>query len=238
MRVPTTRSRRLALAALAWSVLLLAASALAVGMTGPAVPMATRPADRGASAPSLASIVIARPSVPNIDAVTSASHADGRLGRIVTTLAHRRAKVYCYSSVDWNEPRRTLGPWRAFTRLTTKPPSVLLSPEICTQLTTLAQSHIPVWRGDWPDALARSVASLAHEAAHVLGIRNEAKADCYGLQWTAPAARMLGRTPAEGSYLATIYLKHWRPWHPPAYLSRECRNGGKLDLHPQSTVWP
>jgi hypothetical protein len=238
MRVRTGRSRRLTIAAVAWSVLLLAASALAIAMVVPPAPVPTPPADRGASGSSLASIGIARPRLPNVDAVTSASHEDRRLGKIVTKLAHRRAKVYCYSSIDWNEAPRTLGPWRAFTRYTTRPTSVLISPEICTQLTTLAESHTPVWRDDWPDALARSVASLAHEAAHVSGIRDEAKADCYGLQWIGRAARMLGRTRAEGAYLATLYLKHWRPWHPPAYLSGECRNRGKLDLNPQSTVWP
>jgi hypothetical protein len=238
MRFPTTRSRRLTLAAIAWSVLLLAASTLAIAMAVPSAPVCAPRVVRGASASSLASIGIEHPCLPKADVVTSASHEDRRLGRIVTRLAQRRARVYCYSSADWNGAPGSLGPWRAFVRYTTKPTSVLISPEICTQLTALAESHTRVWRDDWPDALARSVGSLAHEAAHVSGIRNEAKADCYGLQWIARAARMLGRTRAEGAYLATVYLKHWRPWHPPAYLSRECRNGGKLDLHPQSTVWP
>jgi hypothetical protein len=209
-------------------------------MAVPSAPVRTPPGVRGASAPSLASIGIERPSFPKEYAVTSASHEDRRLGRIVTSLAHRRAKVYCYSSADWNGAPGSLGPWRAFTRYATKPKptSVLISPEICTELTTLAQSHTRVWRDEWPDALARSVGSLAHEAAHVSGIRDEAKADCYGLQWIVRAARMLGRTRAEGVYLATIYLKHWRPWLRPPYVSRECRSGGKLDLHPQSSRWP
>jgi hypothetical protein len=238
MRFPTTRSRRLALAAIAGSVLLLAASTLVTAMAVPSARVCAPPVVRGASASSLASIRIERPCLPKVDVVTSASHEDRRLGRIVTRLAHRRAKVYCYSSADWNGAPGSLGPWRAFTRYATKPTSVLLSPELCTQLTTLAQSHTRVWSDEWPDALARSVGSLAHEAAHVSGIRNEAKADCYGLQSIGRAARMLGRTRAEGAYLATIYLKHWRPWLRPPYVSRKCRSGGKLDLHPQSSRWP
>jgi hypothetical protein len=240
MRFPTTRSRRLTLAAIAWSGLLLAASTLAIAMAAPSAPVRTPQVVRGASAPSLSSIGIERPSVPNLDGVTSASHEDRRLGRIVTSLAHRRTKVYCYSSADWNSAPGSLGPWRAFTRYQTKPKPtlVLISPEICTELTTLAESRTPVWREEWPDALARSVGSLAHEAAHVSGIRDEAKADCYALQWIGRAARMLRRTRREGAFLATIYLKHWRPWLRPPYVSRECRSGGKLDLHPQSSRWP
>ena len=238
MRFPTTRSRRLTRAAIAWSVLLLAASTLAIAMAVPSAPVCTPQVVRGVSASSLASIGIKRPCLPKVDLVTSASHGDRRLRRIVTSLAHRRAKVYCYSSADWNGAPRSLGPWRAFTRYATKPTSVLISPEICTELTTLAESHTRVWRDEWPDALARSLGSLAHEAAHVSGIRDEAKADCYGLQWIVRAARMLGRTRAEGAYLARIYLKHWRPWLQPPYVSRECRSGGRLDLHPQSSRWP
>jgi hypothetical protein len=95
---------------------------------------------------------IRRADEAEVDAVTSASHQDRRLGRIVTGLAHRRAKVYCYSSADWNGAPGSLGPWRAFTRYATKPKptSVLISPEICTELTTLAESHGRVWRDEWP----------------------------------------------------------------------------------------
>ena len=101
---------------------------------------------------------------------------------------------------------------------------VLISPEICTELTTLAESHTRVWRDEWPDALARSVGSLAHEAAHVSGIRDEAKADCYGLQWIVRAARMLARTHAEGAVAEGSVFAEAAVAAAPTIVSKTIRN--------------
>src|SRR5512132_3256177 len=49
MRFPTTRSRRLILAAIAWSVLLLVASTLAMAMAVPSAPVRSPPGVRNAS---------------------------------------------------------------------------------------------------------------------------------------------------------------------------------------------
>jgi hypothetical protein len=174
------------------------------------------------------------------------SRVNFRLSHIVTALAHRSAAVFCYSAADW-EARRSewearwpwlgeLGPWRAYTPRGTA--TVHLSPAICSQLAKLAESRAPVWRDDWPDALAWSTYVLAHEAAHVSGVTSEAKADCHGMQSIAKAAVMLGRTNAEAAYLATLYWKHWYPWQIPDFRSSECRNGGQLDLHPRRASWP
>jgi len=95
-----------------------------------------------------------------------------------------------------------------------------------------------VWRDPSPDALAWSVETLAHEAEHASGILSEVQAECYGMQTTPTAALLLGRTMAEGRYLATLYWKRWYAWLKPPYSSSECRNGGALDLHRDSDVWP
>jgi hypothetical protein len=72
----------------------------------------------------------------------------------------------------------------------------------------------------------------------VAGIRNEAKAECYGIQRTQTAAVWLGLTPGDGGYLARLYWRDWYPRAPMAYRSDECRDGGRLDLHPHSRRWP
>jgi hypothetical protein len=80
---------------------------------------------------------------------------------------------------------------------------------------------------------------LDHEAQHVRGVRDEAIAECNGMQAIDTAARALGRTGEEGRYLASLYWKSSYPkLEDPAYHSAECRDGGRLDLHPQSDVWP
>jgi hypothetical protein len=129
-----------------------------------------------------------------------------------------------------------LGPWRAYTSRSLR--TVNVSPEICAELAKLVRDRAPVWRSGSPDALAWSVQSLAHEAEHASGIVSEVLAECYGLQATPRAARLLGRTHEEGQYLAAVYWKHWYAWLGPSYSSNECRNGGALDLHPGSDVWP
>jgi hypothetical protein len=57
------------------------------------------------------------------------------------------------------------------------------------------------------------------------------------MQSLARAAALLGRTKAEGRYLARRYWNGWYQWHDPVYRSRDCRNNGRLDLWP-TNVWP
>jgi hypothetical protein len=236
-RVTKGRSRRLAVAALAWSLFLLLAAVFADLIV-------SRPQPR--VAPDARSIRVEQGRLPVVDAKAAHTRVDYRLGDVVTALAHRSATVYCASTADWKRRASEwaahwpwlgeLGPWRAYTLRETA--TVHLSPAVCAQLTRLVRSRGPVWRDEWPDALAWSIYALAHEAIHVSGIRSEVKADCHGMQSIAQAAVMLGRTSAEGAYLATLYLKHWHQGKRPAFRSRECRNGGRLDLHPRSAIWP
>jgi hypothetical protein len=69
------------------------------------------------------------------------------------------------------------------------------------------------------------------------GIRSEVKADCFGMQSLDQAVVVLGRSRAEGRYLAAMYWTHWYQWHGPEIRSPECREGGRLDRSP-SHVWP
>ena len=178
---------------------------------------------------------------------TATSRADAHLGHVVAVLAGRGAIVYCWSPRDWT--RRTsevaarwprvgrLGAWRAYTS-TAPVLSVNLSPPICGELARLGRPHEHVWREEDVDGLAWAVETLAHESMHVAGVASEVKAECYGIQKTATAARLLGATAREARYLADVYVKRWYAWHARRYRSPECRNGGRLDLRPRSDVWP
>jgi hypothetical protein len=174
------------------------------------------------------------------------SGVDPTLSRVASILAGRQTRVRCWSQTDWKrhvfELARTypgmsrLGPWRAYT--STSLVEISLSPEVCAELIKLGRRHASVWRDPYPDALAWSVETLAHEAQHASGILSEIQAECYGMQATPRTARLFGRTSEEGRYLATAYWKHWYAWLKPPYSSSECRNGGALDLHRDSDVWP
>ena len=87
-------------------------------------------------------------------------------------------------------------------------------------------------------ALAWSTSALAHESFHLRGVRDEAAAECYGLQSTAFVARALGAPPAYAQRLAAYTFWNVRPPVDYGYFSPECRDGGKLDLRPQTTRWP
>jgi hypothetical protein len=167
--------------------------------------------------------------LPNGLGADVANGVDPTLSRAASILAGRRTPVRCWSQAYW-----TRAPWQANTSLS----EINLSPEICAELKRLVRGGAPVRRDAAPDAPSWSVGALAHEAQHASGIHDEALAACYGLQTTAQAALLLGRSRAEGRYLAKVYWERWYPWFKPPYSSRDCRNGGALDLRPDSDVWP
>ena len=88
---------------------------------------------------------------------------------------------------------------------------------------------------------ALALATVSHESYHVLGYRNEAQVECYGMQSIWYVATSLGASVAEGQRIAAFYWKDIyaeREQSTPTYWSPECRDGGKYDLRPKSTSWP
>jgi hypothetical protein len=89
-----------------------------------------------------------------------------------------------------------------------------------------------------PEALAWSIYVLAHESVHVAGYRSERKATCWGLQRVERTARELGRAAKEARHVAGLAWKTAYRRARPSCRSRECRDGGRLDLRPKRDVWP
>lgn len=172
-----------------------------------------------------------------------ATHTDRTLSRAVDTLAHRRdSVVWCWSVRDWE---RRLDPWRGRDRAWKDPwgaytylGAVEMAPNECAVLKLLVSSDAPVWRWEHPEGLAWSTFVLAHESVHVAGYASEQKATCWGLQRVDEAARALGRSAREGRYLEQLAWRTAYPRARPSYRSSHCRDGGRLDLHPKSHVWP
>jgi hypothetical protein len=85
---------------------------------------------------------------------------------------------------------------------------------------------------------ARAISTLAHEAYHLAGVRDEAAAECYATQTADFVAERLGATVAQGNLVGIWAAKTSSKTHPGEYHSAECRPGGALDLEPGNPAWP
>jgi hypothetical protein len=103
---------------------------------------------------------------------------------------------------------------------------------ICTSLARLARGDsVPLERA------SLAVEALAHEAYHLAGVQDEAATQCYGLQAMRFVAARLGVSDdLAGAYVRAATARY--PTLPEAYRSAECREGGALDLHPETGVFP
>lgn len=183
--------------------------------------------------------------LPTRDGVTSASRIEPRFGRVASSLAGKPAQVRCWSPLDWARINGDLlshggaGESLDYVSGFYWPPSgrIHLDPTACAGLVDLAYRAVRPDRGRAFVRIALGVDTLAHESMHRRGFRNEAVTECYAVQLVYKTAKALGATSA---YAALVSRQAWAayPAHPAAYLSDECRNGGKLDLSPKRSTWP
>ena len=78
---------------------------------------------------------------------------------------------------------------------------------------------------------------LTHEAMHMAGERNEARAECLAVQRDAQLARALGDTPEQALALARQYWRTVFPQLPDDYRSGACAPGGAFDQHLPDPGW-
>ncbi|HET9658293.1 MAG TPA: hypothetical protein VFP72_23275 [Kineosporiaceae bacterium] len=78
---------------------------------------------------------------------------------------------------------------------------------------------------------------ITHEAMHVAGILDEARAECAALQRDARLARALGATPEQALDLARRYWRQVYPQLSDAYRSTACRPAGELDEQLPDAPW-
>ncbi len=97
----------------------------------------------------------------------------------------------------------------------------------------------------WPaDAEARldlawALGTLAHEAQHIAGARDEAETECRGQQRVADIAGSLGAPTDRARALADLGWRELYPEGDADYRTAECRDGGPFDLRPGSSgIWP
>jgi hypothetical protein len=86
-----------------------------------------------------------------------------------------------------------------------------------------------------------ALAVVSHESYHLLGYRNEAQVECYGMQSIWFVANRLGASVAEAQSLASFYAARMYPLRrtqSPRYWSAQCRDGGTYDLRRSLARWP
>jgi hypothetical protein len=91
------------------------------------------------------------------------------------------------------------------------------------------------------DSYVWALWALAHESVHLSNVRDEATANCYGMQHVAWLAIQLGASPDDAKAIADYLWTHIYPQvraTNPTYWSADCYPGGPLDLTPADGVWP
>jgi hypothetical protein len=184
----------------------------------------------------LGGLVLASPAAAGRASSPAAGRLDPRLGVVASRLADRRVAVYCWSELGWRGLTRRLGAARATGVTRRRPLRIDLSPVPCATLHEIkavaSQRRYP----SYDPAVGLLV--LAHESEHAAGIRNEAVAECYGMQRMAETAVLLGVSRQFGQDYAIQYWSVAYQSHHDRYFTTKCRNGGPLDLRPKSNVWP
>jgi hypothetical protein len=145
-----------------------------------------------------------------------------RLGEVASGIAGRDVSVRC-DDLSWLSDSTEPGGAVQFSG--DRPANYArIRYDMCTKLGRLSRDH-----GAGGFAEAQAVEVLAHESFHLRGVKNEAAAECYALQFVARVARQLGATATNAEELYAFALEGY-PRHPTQYLSRDCRPGGALDL--------
>jgi hypothetical protein len=112
----------------------------------------------------------------------------------------------------------------------------ILTPEICHDLYRLAFE-----RETTGNRTGRAVAVLAHEAWHLRGVADEGTTECYALQSGVQLAERLGLSNDTARRLMRQQLveNELRGASTLEYrVPAECRDGGRLDLHPDASPFP
>jgi hypothetical protein len=111
-----------------------------------------------------------------------------------------------------------------------------LTPERCLDLYRLA------FKGeDRGSRTGRALAVLAHEAWHLRGVRDEATTECYALQSGVEVGERLGlpENTARGLMRQQLAENSLHAGGSSEYLvTRDCRDGGRLDLRPDDSRFP
>ena len=111
--------------------------------------------------------------------------------------------------------------------------STLIKRDQCRDLAAYQRSG----KHDPSRAQVVAVHVLTHEAMHMAGIVDEARAECAAVQRDARTARLLGASVADARVLAGRYWRTLYPLMPDGYRTEDCGPGGSLDEGGADAPW-
>jgi hypothetical protein len=184
-------------------------------------------------------------TLPTRGRTAAESRVEPRFSRVAARLSGvPRTVVRCWSLPDWVS---LIAERSAYTSgavdlradgFVPEGSRVNLAPRMCGRLVRFVYGRARPGGGHAKLQLANTVLTLAHETVHVSYGANEAVATCYGLQKIRRASVELGASRAYAASLAQLAWTELYPYGLAKYHSPDCHDGGKLDLHPRSSVWP
>jgi hypothetical protein len=172
---------------------------------------------------------------------------EDRLSAIATEIAQRPARIDCPGPLGKLVQSDIWGGTVAADADGGMSDEAKLHADICAELDAFAEGHREDAIGceDRRDAcgagarkLAMAVGTLAHEAWHIHGIRDEAATECRALQTLAWTAQQLGADEPDARRLALLHYEVNFPLTPARYQSSACHEGGADDLRPEDPVFP
>jgi len=180
--------------------------------------------------------------LPNRPDLDGESRVEPVLTAAAVDLTARDVQVRCWAPGDWE---RVVDEMTAFTagQLTIENTGAFASPESarvhlraddCDALVELAELR------DVDDEDARwSLLAFTHELQHLVSEQGgEAATECAALQTAERVGGLLGIPASTSRRLVLEYAADDYEGLPDEYRSPECRDGGVLDLHPDTSRWP
>ncbi|HSR25359.1 MAG TPA: hypothetical protein VLW53_17520 [Candidatus Eisenbacteria bacterium] len=183
--------------------------------------------------PLVAVLVLAALGAGLLVPVVRTARLEGRLSRVASDLVGAPVTVHCQGlGQEFVDVGDELGYVRL--RPDGRPErAALLKRAQCGDLAGYLHSD----RRHPTAAQVLAVHVLSHEAMHMAGSIGEAETECRAVQVDARTARLLGAPPADARALARSYWQTDYPRMPDAYLSEQCRAGGRLDEHLPDAPW-
>ena len=172
---------------------------------------------------------------------------EDRLSAIATKIAERPARIDCPGPLGKLLQSEVWGGTVAADADGSMSDEAKLHADLCAELDALAEGRredaiaCRDRRGACSEgarALAMAVGTLAHEAWHIHGIRDEAATECRAVQTMVWTAQELGANEADARRLALLHYEVNFPLAPARYQSSECHDGGADDLRPDDPRWP
>jgi hypothetical protein len=160
-----------------------------------------------------------------------------RLADGIRAVSGIESTVRCWTKPGWKRVEKIMH--RALSGLADVGTyEIHLHPFACQGVEYLLAGNRPE-TGDAALFVADGLVVLTHEGTHFTSAgSNEAVVECRAMQNAHLVAARLGIDEDYARRLAALYWERAYPRNDPVYGSAECRDGGTMDVHPETSDWP